>query len=57
MRERESRLESRPIDQCIDEEVRMRKYSDATYSYIPSRTINGKSSKSSKCYGTHKIVY
>ena len=26
--------EGKPVDQCIDEEVRMRKYSDATYSYI-----------------------
>ena len=31
--EQESR--ERPVDQCIDEEVRMRKYSEASYPYIP----------------------
>ena len=33
MREVSQRIE--PVDQCIDEEVRMRKYSEAIYSYIP----------------------
>ena len=46
MREVSQRIE--PVDQCIDEEVRMRKYSDAAYSYIPPKTINSKSSKTIK---------
>ena len=52
MREVSQRIE--PVDQCIDKEVRMRKYSDATYSYIPLKTINSKSSKHNKNNNSNK---
>ena len=52
MREVSQRIE--PVDQCIDEKVRMRKYSDATYSYIPLKTINSKSSKHNKNNNSNK---